>query len=173
MSGVPVLCTRSDSVYLALGADCFDAGRDCRTYRGTRAVVAHPPCRAWGRLSHMAKPRADEKDVGVWCLATVRMFGGVLEHPAHSRLFDLAGVRPGKRDAGGGYVVPVRQQWFGHPARKDTWLYVVGVEPGRLPRMPLVLGEASRTVESQSRADRERTPVDLARWLLEVAGAVA
>lgn len=167
-----VLCTRADSVYRDLGADCFDLARDARTYMGTAPVVAHPPCRAWGRLSHMAKPRADELALGVWCLATVRMFGGVLEHPAHSRLFSLIGVRPGVRCATGGWVLPLRQQWFGHPARKDTWLYIVGVEPADVPRMPLVLGESGRTVESQCRADREKTPIELARWLLDLVSRV-
>lgn len=163
-----VLCTRSDSVYLSLGADCYDLARDCRTYRGSRPVVAHPPCRAFGRLAHMAKPRHDEKHVGFWCRETVRAFGGVLEHPAFSSIFPH-GLRPGQRDELGGWLLPIRQQWFGHPARKDTWLYIVGLEPRDAPRMPLVLGDASRTVESQDRAARERTPFDLATWLLEIA----
>lgn len=167
-----VLCTRKDSVYLALGADCFDIDRDARTYAGTAPVVAHPPCRAWGKLAQMAKPRPDEMALGIWTLQTVRTFGGVLEHPAHSRLFSLIGVSPGQRCRLGGWVLPIRQQWFGHPARKDTWLYIKGVEPARVPRMPLVLGEASRTVESQCRADREKTPRDLAQWLLELVAQV-
>lgn len=164
----PVLCTRKDSVYLALGADCYDVERDCRTYAGTRPVVAHPPCRAWGRLKAFAKPRHDEKDVGIFALSTVRMFGGVLEHPADSDLFKLIGARPGQRCRTGGWVLPIRQQWFGHPARKDTWLYIVGCEPVNVPRMPLVLGEPARTVASQDRAARERTPFELAVWLLEL-----
>jgi hypothetical protein len=165
----PVLCTRPDSVYKALGADCFDLARDARTYTGTRPVVAHPPCRAFGRLAHFAKPRPDEKSVGFWCLETVRAFGGVLEHPAGSRLF-ARGFVPGMRDSLGGWLLPIRQQWFGHPARKDTWLYIMGCEPRDVPPIPLVLGEASRTVESQDRAARERTPIELARWLLDLAG---
>lgn len=167
---IAVLCTRADSVYRGFGAECFDLARDARTYTGTAPVVAHPPCRAWGRLKHMAKPRADEKALGIWCAATVRMFGGVLEHPAHSGLFSLLRVAPSKPDAVGGWVLPIRQQWFGHPCRKDTWLYIVGCAPGDVPRMPLVLGDAARTVESQSGADREKTPRELAEWLLDLAG---
>lgn len=163
-----VLCTRADSVYLSLGADCFDLARDARSYTGTAPVVAHPPCRAFGKLAHMAKPRHDEKLVGFWCLETVRAFGGVLEHPAHSSLFPR-GLRPGMRDSLGGWLLPIRQQWFGHPARKDTWLYVMGCDPADVPPIPLVLGEASRTVESQHRAAREKTPIELALWLLDLA----
>ena len=164
-----VLCTRADSVYRGLGADCFDLARDARTYHGTAPVVAHPPCRGWGRLAHFAKTRPDEAALGIWCLQTVRMFGGVLEHPAGSRLFKLCGVAPGAPDRCGGWVLPIYQQWFGHPAQKATWLYIRGVAPADVPRLPLVLGQASRTVESQDAAARERTPFDLAVWLLELA----
>lgn len=163
-----VLCTRADSVYIGLGADCFDLARDARTYKGTAPVVAHPPCRAFGKLAHMAKPRDDEKALGFWCRETVRICGGVLEHPAHSTLFPH-GLLPGARDECGGWLLPIRQQWFGHPCRKDTWLYIVGCDPADVPRIPLVLGDASRTVESQDRAACERTPSELAQWLLDLA----
>lgn len=56
---VSVLYTRSDSVYKTLGVDCWDMERDARLFPGGNPIVAHPPCRAWGQLSHMAKPRPE------------------------------------------------------------------------------------------------------------------
>jgi hypothetical protein len=167
------LFTRADSVYLELGVECFDIERDARTFKGRAPVVAHPPCRSWGRLAHMAKPRHDERDLAIFAACTVRMNGGVLEHPADSKLFPLLGVAPGKRDRVGGWVLPVLQSWWGHPAPKRTWLYIVGVEPCDIPRMPLVLGLPAGRVENQSKADRERTPRELAEWLVDLAGRVA
>ncbi len=66
MSAVPadvaVLYARADSNYRALDrCDVWDAERDARRWPGGVPVVAHPPCRAWGRLRAFAKPREDEK----------------------------------------------------------------------------------------------------------------
>ena len=61
---VAILFARADSCYKALsGCDVYDMERDARTYDGPRPVVAHPPCRAWGRLKHMANPRPDERNL--------------------------------------------------------------------------------------------------------------
>lgn len=169
MSRAVVLFTAPKSPYPALGRECYDLARDARTYVGSAPVVAHPPCRAWGRLSHMAKPRDDEKDLGIYALCTARMNGGVVEHPAGSKLFDVIGVRPGTRCRSGGWIMPVWQSWFGHVARKNTWLYIVGVEPRDVPRIPLVLGEPSGRVEKQCAAHRELTPPAMAAWLCELA----
>lgn len=171
---VAALFCRSDSVYRSMGVDVFDIDRDARTFQLDQPVVAHPPCRAWSRLRHFAKPRHDEKDLARWAVHVVRHCGGVLEHPNGSLLFrELALPTPGStaRDAFGGWVLPIYQQWFGHPAQKATWLYIVGVEPYAASRIPLALGDASRTVESQCRADREKTPFELARWLVDLAGS--
>lgn len=166
------LFTAPKSAYLERGIECFDAGRDARTFTGRNPVIAHPPCRAWGRLRHMAKPRDDEKDLGAFAIAAVRRNGGVLEHPAGSKLFDLIDVRPGRRCSLGGWVLPVWQSWFGHVARKSTWLYIVGVEPSEVPRLPLVLGHAAGRVERQCAAHRELTPPAMADWLIDLARAV-
>ena len=64
--------------------NCWDSERDARTYPGGRPVVAHPPCRAWGRLRHLAKPRHDERELAFHALDVVRSEGGVLEHPRAS-----------------------------------------------------------------------------------------
>jgi len=168
-----VLFTAPKSPYPALGVECFDRDRDARTFTGSAPVVAHPPCRAWGPLAHMAKPRHDERELGIFALATVRMNGGVLEHPAGSKLFDVISLRPGARCRAGGWILPIWQSWFGHVARKSTWLYICGIEPRDVPRMPLLLGDVPGRVESQHSADRELTPPELARWLLDLAGRAA
>lgn len=164
-----MLFTAPKSAYPALGVECFDLARDARTFSGLNPVVAHPPCRAWGRLSHMAKPRPDEKDLGFYAVETARMNGGVVEHPAGSKLFEAYGVRPGKPCRRGGWILPVWQSWFGHVARKNTWLLIYGVRPGDVPRFPLVLGEAAGRVELQCAAHRELTPPAMAEWLVELA----
>lgn len=54
---VAVLFARQDSTYKALsGVDVYDIDRDARTFQGGMPVVAHPPCRAWGRLRAFANP---------------------------------------------------------------------------------------------------------------------
>lgn len=181
---IAVLFARADSVYKQLpGVDVFDVERDARTWNGGCPVVAHPPCRAWGRLRKFAKPRPDEKDLARWAVAQVRKFGGVLEHPAASTLWqDQDLPPPGKRDAFGGWTLPVTQYWFGHRAEKATWLYIVGVEPRDIPAMPLQLGEATHVIRpctahasadrkpSVTKAEREHTPPLLAAWLVDLAG---
>jgi hypothetical protein len=184
---VAVLFARADSHYKALpGVDVWDAERDARRWPGGCQLVAHPPCRAWGRLRHMAKPRHDEKALALYAVDRVREFGGVLEHPAHSTLWDAANLpKPGEpADIFGGWTLPVSQSWWGHRAEKATWFYIVGLRPADVPDMPLVLGEASHVIGTSGRradgsrdkrrpectkAEREHTPPALAAWLVEMA----
>lgn len=169
---VAVLFAREDSIYKRMArCDVFDRHRDARTFHGGRPVIAHPPCRAWGRLRHLAKPRPDEKALALFAVDSVRRNGGVLEHPAHSTLWPAAGLpRPGTRDAFGGWTLPVYQDQFGHPCPKATWLYIVGVAPAALPPIPFRLGHApGRIVSIGDRTWRERTPDALAEWLFQVA----
>lgn len=165
---VAALFTRPESVYGQLGADCFDSNRDARTFDLACPVIAHPPCRAWGKLSHFAKPRSDERDLAWFALWVVRHCGGVLEHPATSRLWREAGIVPGKRDEFGGLLVPVDQLAYGHRAQKRTGLYLVGCDI--TPQLAVV--PASAVVENMCRAERERTPPELARVLVEAARSV-
>lgn len=168
---IAVLFARSDSVYKTMAkADVWDIDRDARKWPGGCPVVAHPPCRAWGRLSHMAKPRNDEYDLAIYSINQVRANGGVLEHPAGSKLWGVANLpAPGYRDSLGGFTMPIRQSWFGHLAPKNTWLYIVGVAPKNIPAFPYILGQPEGRIENMSKASREKTPVDLALWLLDLA----
>ena len=61
---VAILFAREDSVYKTLPeCEVYDMDRDARTYDGPWPVVAHPPCRAWGRLRTFANPRPDERNL--------------------------------------------------------------------------------------------------------------
>jgi len=178
---VAVLFARSDSVYKAIpDCDVWDIERDARRWPGGGPAVAHPPCRAWGRLRTFAKPRPDEKDLARWAVQQLRQWGGVLEHPAGSTLWDDQSLpKPGEpADAFGGWTFPAPQKWWGHKAEKASWFYIVGLEPFDLPIVPLVLGDAAYVVQSRKRhdyrphitkAEREHTPPALAAWLVEIA----
>lgn len=172
--GVAVLFARGDSHYKTLPeCDVWDIDRDARRWPGGAPVIAHPPCRAWAGLRHMASPRADEKDLAIFAVACVRKYGGVLEHPRGSTLWAAAGLpAPAERDEFGGWTLPIMQQDFGHRAAKPTWLYIVGCGPREVPQMPLALGRAERVVSTGhgmrlgmpgyrmqcTKAERERTP---------------
>lgn len=166
---VAALFVRKVNHYAALGCDCYDFDRNALTWPGGAPGIFHPPCRSWGQLSHMAKPRPGERELALWAMAQVRRWGGVLEHPYASRLWRESGcLRFGIRDSHGGVLVPVMQSWFGHRAPKKTALYIVGPVPDLTwcRDKPTVT-----TVERMGRPERERTPKAFAAWLVELARA--
>jgi len=184
---VAVLFARSDSIYKSMpGCDVWDLERDARRWPGGCPVVAHPPCRAWAGLAHFAHPRPGEKELSVWAVDKIRANGGILEHPARSKLWAAAGLpQPGARDRWGGFTVPILQWWFGPWAQEATRLYVCGVDPAVMPDIPFRIGYASHVVNTGhgvragmashrphvSHREREATPPALAAWLLSVARA--
>jgi len=174
-----VLFARADSVYkLIAGCDVWDLERDALRWPGGCACIAHPPCRAWGKLKYFARPRCGERWLAVWSVLQVRRWGGVMEHPYSSSIWQrMQCLPPGQRDQWGGICVSAPQQWWGHRCRKDTIFYICNLA-GSLPEIPYVLGEAARTISGRSRgkgapgvghAEREQTPALLAKWLVAVA----
>lgn len=170
--------------------DAWDEARDARTYPGPGPIVAHPPCGPWGKLRHLYQ--GTEHALAPWAVAQVRRFGGVLEHPAESRLWsacDLPPIGLPWRDEFGGYSVAIDQVEFGHVARKQTWLYLVGVprtalEASPYPnRQPTHYASGGRTPSSRnggavpagmkvcSAQQRRRTPPELAAYLVRLARA--
>lgn len=149
---VAALYVEPDGVYYGLpGVDPWDEERDARTYTGPHPVVAHPPCQRWGRFWHgsTAKPHQYRlgEDGGCFAMAltSVRNYGGVLEHPAHSKAwsyFGLAKPKAGegwvKADGFDGWTCQVEQGHYGHMGRKPTWLYSVGI---RRPELNWAKGE--------------------------------
>lgn len=173
MAGVAVLYAKKGSVYHSIpGVDVWDEARDARLYPGGLPVIAHPPCRAWGRFAQWAKPALHERDLAFHALASVRD-GGVLEHPRASKFWKAGHMpRPGEPpDKFGGYTIEVNQVDWGHRAIKPTWLYIVGVPPDRLPEMPPP-GVAVTSVERMWRGEREATPLRFASWLVQLANRV-
>ena len=81
----------------------------------------------------------------------------------------------------------------GHRADKATWIYIVGIEPGDLPAMPLRLGRSTHVIAQGrtrkdgtrirkgdaewrpevTKAEREHTPAALAAWLVTWPGFAA
>ncbi|NBX22010.1 MAG: hypothetical protein EBR58_11855 [Betaproteobacteria bacterium] len=123
------------------GVDCWDEARDARLYAGPHPVVAHPPCQRWGRFWHGSprKPHqfklGDDRGCFASALTSVRRWGGVLEHPADSHAWAWFGLNKPPRtggwqyaDAYGGWTCHVEQGFYGHNARKATWLYACGVD---------------------------------------------
>ena len=135
---IAVLFARSDSDYKNYpDFEVYDIERDARQFCKKMPVLAHPPCRAWGQLSHMANPREGEKQLAYLALAQVRLNGGVLEHPASSRFFKEAELPIGMfTDEFGGFTVQIDQFDFGHVAHKATKLYICGIDPSQLPELP-------------------------------------
>ena len=180
---VSVLFARKDSIYKTMPeCDVWDIERDARLWPGGNSVVAHPPCRAWGRLAHMAKPRPDEKYLGIFAVDMVRKWGGVLEHPEKSRLWDACRMpKDGHYDQWGGYTILAKQCWWGHRATKPTWLYIVGCL--HFPHFDILAEEGTHYVARHNGAknsvnkdklrlptrEREMTPPLFARWLIAVA----
>ncbi len=179
--------------------DPWDEERDARLYAGPYPVVAHPPCSRWCRLAGLVEARWGHKrgdDDGCFAsaLASVRRWGGVLEHPAYSDAWDAFALpMPPTRHGGwirglcGGWACHVEQGRYGHPAKKATWLYAFG-----LPVLPSLrwgsdldsessalvswCGNHTKAGESRPRVGKHsaaRTPAEFREALLSMARSVA
>jgi hypothetical protein len=165
------------------GVDCWDEERDADKFPGGMPCVAHPPCGPWGALAHLC--RNDSKHHARLAVQFVRANGGVLEHPAHSKLWLEQGLPlPNELpDAFSGHTVEVNQVHWGHRCTKPTWLYCVGVARTRIePPMPDAepthgiwygdferAGRAGPTLLGASKEIRRRTPPLFAEWLVSLA----
>jgi hypothetical protein len=178
--------------YPALLDEWYDERRDARSYVGCKPVVAHPPCGPWGKLRHMSKH--DDPACGPHAVEVVRRVGGALEHPAESLLFRHCGMpHPGELpDDYGGMTFAVAQCDWGHVARKRSWIYIVGVQGLMIPAKPAarepthwIAGGRGRSgkkadqtplpagIKIASPEARRRSPPAFAKWLIEIAAAVA
>jgi hypothetical protein len=180
--------------------DPWDIRRDARTYAGPLPVVAHPPCARWGRYWGGAPWQTERKKLGdddgcfAAAIEAVRRWGGVLEHPEGSHAWRHFGIVAPPRDGGwvsaglfaGGWTCCVEQGWYGHRARKTTWLYCFGVDPpplkwGAAPGDFVRLAEGFHSKEERARAiktgacqrlsarQRAATPLESRDLLISIA----
>lgn len=179
---VAVLFVDPKGPYPSLVSLWYGEEQDARTYDGPWPVVAHPPCGPWSTLRSLSHETT--KDCGPIAVAAVRKFGGVLEHPCGSKLFEHCGMpRPGGLpDAWGGLTFEVCQVDWGHVARKRTWIYVVGARalpmapPKREPTHWVSGGGTGRGktpagIKVCSAQQRRRTPIDFALFLIDIAAS--
>lgn len=163
-SGAPIaaLFVETDGIYFDLpDVEPWDEVRDARLYAGPHPVVAHPPCDRWCQMARVNQARygrlvGDDGGCFASALASVRRWGGVLEHPALSIAWKSFGL-PRPPSAGGwvrgfcgGWTAHVEQRHYGHRARKATWLYAFNVD---LPDLKWGRGESP---EAWISADRPR-----------------
>lgn len=191
---IAALFVETGGVYFGLdGVEPWDAKRDARLYDGPWPVVAHPPCQLWVNFAALNFKRYGGEhnrpgaDGGCFssALASIRRWGGVLEHPASSNAWAAYGmVRP----SGEGWVQSTRvdergwSEWacevwqsaYGHPARKRTWLYFAGPEQPsdvsweRKPGTHQV-GWFDRIKPTLSKKEASRTPIPFRDELLALA----
>lgn len=150
---IAALFVEKDGCYFGLdGVDPWDVNRDARTYDGPHPVVAHPPCQRWGRFWHGAPNKPHQYKLGddggcfASALASVRRWGGVLEHPADSHAWGHFCIMRPVRQAGWqpalrGWTCYVEQGHYGHMSRKPTWLYAFGMPREALPELNWTRGE--------------------------------
>ncbi len=125
------LFCRTDSAYKnRIAWDVYDISRDATTYNKDLPIVCHPPCRSWGRLSHLAtNVRKGEKELGIWSINMILKKGGILEHPSGSKLFNHVPTNKG-------FIIEIDQYDFGHVAHKMTKLFIYGIDKSQLPQLP-------------------------------------
>lgn len=163
--------------------DLFDLRRNALSTVSNAPAIYHPPCRSWGRLRQFAKTPSGEHWLAVWAVLRMWRYGGVLEHPAGSKLWSFMNLaRPGQRyDSHGGFSVSLNQSWFGYPAKKNTWLYVVGCDISELPEMPLNFNAITKTVSGSknrnvlkelSHSERSRTTLLFNKYLISVLNTI-
>lgn len=171
---VAILCADSRSVYNSLpDVEVYDADRDARTFSGGMPVVAHPPCRAWSAFCrHQAKPLPGEKDLAPMCVEWLLKCGGVLEHPAHSTLWQSLGLPlPTEAGTDGLWSAAVQQAWWGDCRSKNTWLLFAHI-PRAAVEFPYRLHNPAGDRERWNRLSKRKraaTPLPLAKWLVDVA----
>lgn len=193
---IAALYVQKGGCYFGLpDVDPWDEERDARLYVGPWPVVAHPPCDRWCQMAPVNQARYGHKigdDAGCFAsaLASVRAWGGVLEHPALSLAwpaFDLPRPSYGgwTRTFCGGWVAHVDQRNYGHDATKGTWLCAFGVEPVQLlwrrgekpkawistdrPRAEL----AALGIRQLSKREAKATPLAFRDVLLSIARTAA
>jgi hypothetical protein len=208
VTGVAALYVEKGGCYFGLpGVDAWDEARDARQYVGPYPIVAHPPCQRWGKLwagaplfikrTGIRKIKGDDGGCFKAALASVRRWGGVIEHPWGSHAWAHFGLNRPARSGGwiaadfhGGWTCCVEQGRYGHYARKPTLLLAYGcdlpeldwgigasrLDPAVIERMGLArakrLGEVGAKGGGTDSTPRIGTPAPFRELLISMARSV-
>lgn len=178
-----VLFAQINSTYKKLDCDVYDIERNALTCTRIEAAIYHPPCRTWGRLYKLCNWEPAEHWLAVWSILRIWRYGGLLEHPAGSKLWKLMKLPiPGSGyDIHGGFSLSIDQSWFGHKCKKNTWLYIKGINQNEIPNYELNFDCVTHSISSGSKTSnllvvskiwREKTPVKLALFLIEIVNKI-
>lgn len=190
---IAALFVQTNGAYFGLeGVDPWDESRDARKYAGIAPVVAHPDCSSWCQLAHINQKRYGHKvgdDGGCFAAAldSVRLYGGVLEHPAFSYAwyaFELDRPAHGcwQKSLCGGWVTQVSQCAYGHRAQKLTWLYYVGSSappsldwslPTPTAQVSFCKNHGNSALPRLSKKEASRTPIAFRDLLISIARSAA
>ena len=206
---IAALYVQTGGCYYGLpGVDPWDEARDARAYDGPHPVVAHPPCQRWGKLwagqplwikrTGIRKIKGDDGGCFAAALASIRKWGGVIEHPWGSHAWPHFGIPVPPRSGGwinadfeGGWTCCVEQGRYGHYARKPTLLLAYHCElpnldwgigesrldPAVIERMGLErakrLGEVGSKGGGTDSAPRIGTPIPFRDLLISIADTAA
>lgn len=203
---VAALYVETNGAYFNIpGVDPWDEKRDARQYPGPHPVVAHP-CQRWGKMwfgqpltvkkTGVRKIRGDDGGCFAAALASVRKYGGVLEHPWGSHAWPHFGLTVPPRTGGWvkadeiGWTCCVEQGQYGHYARKPTLIYAVRtalpelrwghtearLDPAVVARMGLKrakrLGEVGARGGGTNSTPRIHTPPEFRDLLIQLARTV-
>ncbi len=165
--------------------DPWGADRNAKLYRGPHPVIAHPPCGPWGQLAW----RCTKQDprCAIVAVSQIIQFGGVLEHPARSKLWRHLNLPlPGDKSNPSLWTLETEQCRWGHKALKKTWLLFSRIPPEHLSPIP-PWREPTHVIDSSKaqkrrgaaavrhlpKSQRHLTPPDFAEWLVLQARKVS
>ena len=143
-------------VYYGLdNVEAWGPEKDARLYAGPYPVIAHPPCARWGKYwsggpsVRVKRKLGDDENCFATAFHCVKLWGGVLEHPAYTKAWNWFGIRSPEKSCWvldsihGGWVCHVEQGHYGHLARKATWLFANTKEKP----LELIWGPSSASVK--------------------------
>lgn len=176
---ITVLYVQSGSFYERFkDLDLWNIERNAILFKGKNVLIAHPPCRGFGRLRSFSNHTGCELLLAYSAISKVRVNGGIVEHPISSTLWQKMKVGSIKTpDRWGGYLIKIHLSDFGFKARKPTGLYIVGCKFSELPVQPISFDAITHSICTSKKSAkkeldskiRSKTPVALIHWFLEVA----
>jgi len=167
------LYTKDGTNYGKLNIDYYGKHRNALNYQGNDVVICHPPCAHWGAMSQFASISPGEKYLALHALWLVEINGGILEHPAQSKIWNLIRNQPTHYT---GQILSVNLSWFGFPTQKRTYLYIKGATLKEIPPHPISFESVTTFIRPKHqpgakhlpKSQRDTTPISMCKWLIEI-----